>query len=203
MPTPAALARTSRTGWRRALVDERGQAVERLVLCRPVLWYAVCPDRQVLLVIVRDPNGKQRDDFFFSTDLEASGAGVAAHYAGRWSIEDTFRNVKQALGGEDPQTWKGAGPERAAALSLWLYSAVWSWDHHDAGGQAVLAVPALVPREAHAILCRCPGGPAPGVVEAPDFPGVRPTAAPPENRRAPRRSSCSGRLGVLRSGCRG
>ncbi len=35
--------------------------------------------------------------------------------------------MKQALGGEDPQTWKGAGPERAAALSLWLYSAVWSW----------------------------------------------------------------------------
>jgi len=127
LPTPAALARTRRTGWRRALVDERGQAVERLLLCRPVLWYAVCPDRPVLLVIVRDPHGKQRDDCFCSTDLEAPGAGVAAHYAGRGSIEDTFRNVKQALGGEDPQTWKGAGPERAAALSLWLYSAVWSW----------------------------------------------------------------------------
>lgn len=127
LPTPEELARTSRTGWQRAVVDERGRAVERLLLCRPVLWYAVCPDRQVLLVIVRDPNGKQRDDFFFSTDLEAPGAGVAAHYAGRWSIEDTFRNVKQSLGGEDPQTWKGAGPERAAALSLWLYSAVWSW----------------------------------------------------------------------------
>ncbi len=35
--------------------------------------------------------------------------------------------MKQSLGGEDPQTWKGKGPERAAALSLWLYSAVWFW----------------------------------------------------------------------------
>ena len=31
------------------------------------------------------------------------------------------------LGGEEPQTWKGVGPERAAAFSLWLYSMVWTW----------------------------------------------------------------------------
>jgi hypothetical protein len=52
---------------------------------------------------------------------------VASIYAGRWSIEDTFRNTKQLLGGEDPQSWKGQGPERAAALSLWTYSVVWLW----------------------------------------------------------------------------
>lgn len=52
---------------------------------------------------------------------------MAAQYAGRWSIEETFRNVKQILRGEDPQTWKGQGPERAAALSLWLYSMIWLW----------------------------------------------------------------------------
>jgi hypothetical protein len=98
-----------------------------LRLSRPGLWYAVCPDRRVLLVIVRDPTGKQHDDFFFTTDLEASAPAVVEHYAGRWSIEDTFRSGKQSLGGEDPQTWKGQGPERAAALSLWLYSAVWCW----------------------------------------------------------------------------
>jgi len=33
-----------------------------------------------------------------------------------------------SLAGQDiPQTWKGKGPERAAALSLWIYSAVWLW----------------------------------------------------------------------------
>lgn len=126
LPSPEHLARRRR-GWRRAAVDERGKTVKRLLLCLPVLWYAVCPDRPVLLVIVRDPTGKQRDDFFFTTDIEESAAAVAAHYAGRWSIEDTFRNVKQVLRGEDPQTWKGEGPERAAALSLWLYSSIWCW----------------------------------------------------------------------------
>jgi len=126
LPSPEHLARRRR-GWRRAAVDERGKTVKRLLLSLPVLWYAVCPDRPVQLVIVRDPAGKQRDDFFFTTDLEVSGAAVAAHYAGRWSIEDTFRNVKQVLRGEDPQTWKAEGPERAAALSLWLYSSIWCW----------------------------------------------------------------------------
>ena len=42
-------------------------------------------------------------------------------------MEDTFRDVKQFLRGQDPQCWKGKGPQRAAALSLWLYSAVWMW----------------------------------------------------------------------------
>ena len=47
------------------------------------------------------------------------------HYA--LKIEDTFKNVKQYLGGQQPQTFKGKGPERAAGLSLWLYSMVWMW----------------------------------------------------------------------------
>jgi len=45
----------------------------------------------------------------------------------RHCIEDTFKNTKQSLGSEEPQTWKGQGPERAAVISLWLYSVVWAW----------------------------------------------------------------------------
>jgi hypothetical protein len=69
-------------------------------LHRTVLWYAVCPDRPVLLVIVRDPDGVERDDFFFTTDLVMTPAQVVNPYAGRWSTEDTFRNAKQFLGGQ-------------------------------------------------------------------------------------------------------
>jgi hypothetical protein len=127
LPTPAEIAARRKTGWVRAIVDERGKSIERLLYRLPVLWYQVCPTRLVLLVIVRDPTGKQRDDFFFTTDVDAASEAVAGEYLGRWSIEDTNRNAKQFLGGEHPQSWKGQGPERAAALSLWLYSAVWCW----------------------------------------------------------------------------
>lgn len=127
LPTPAQLAARTHTGWQRQYLRRRGKRVARLFLCRTVLWYQVSKVRPVLLVIVRDPTGAEADDFFFTTELTARPAAVTTHYTGRWSIEDTFRDVKQDLGGEDPQPWKGQGPERAAALSFWLYSAVWLW----------------------------------------------------------------------------
>jgi hypothetical protein len=127
LPAPAKIAARKRTGWRQVTVDFRGRQEQRLVLSLTVLWYAVKKDAPVNLVIVRDPSGRERDDFFFTTDLTAAPEAVATQYAGRWSIEDTFRNEKQYLGGEDPQTWKGKGPERAASLALWIYSMVWAW----------------------------------------------------------------------------
>ena len=125
LPTPESLARRQKNGWVLARVDIRGRIEKRSLWSRPVLWYSVCPNHLVLLVVVRHPDGKEHDDFFFTTDLKAAPATVASQYAGRWSIEDTFRNDKQCLGAEDPQCWQGDGPERAAALSFWIYSAVW------------------------------------------------------------------------------
>ena len=61
-----------RTGWRKVITQERGRARERLVIHREVLWYGVCPNHPVLMVISRDPGGKERDDYFFSTDLSVS-----------------------------------------------------------------------------------------------------------------------------------
>lgn len=126
LPTPEGIA-AQVTTWLLVKLDCRGRIKERLIYTKRVLWYNACSDREVLLVIVRDPGGKEPDDFFFTTNLEAPGKAVVEAYYGRWSIEDTFRNTKQYLGGEDPQTWKGEGPLRAAALSFWIYSAVWYW----------------------------------------------------------------------------
>ena len=126
LPCPEQLALKTYEGWRDVAIEMRGQPVRGLVWSRPVLWYAV-RQQPVLLVVVADPDARQPDDLFFSTDLDLAPDQVASVYAGRWSIEDTFRNTKQLLGGEDPQSWKGQGPERAAALSLWTYSAVWLW----------------------------------------------------------------------------
>ena len=105
---------------------ERGKSRKRLVYTRKVVWYRVS-QKPVLLVISRDPAGKEKDDFFFTTDLSLTVAEVINGFAGRWSIEDTFKNTKQFIGGQEPQTWKRKGPERAAALSLWIYSAIWLW----------------------------------------------------------------------------
>ena len=125
LPSPEKMAK--RIGdWQKVEVCERGKSRTRLVYSKVLLWYRVS-QRPILLVISRDPQGKEKDDFFFTTDVTMLPAEVIGCYADRWSIEDTFKNTKQFLGGQHPQTFKGKGPERAAGLSLWLYSMVWLW----------------------------------------------------------------------------
>jgi hypothetical protein len=112
--------------WRQIGFSQRGKMVKRLVYTRQVIWYWVS-HQPILLVISRDPLGKERDDFLFTTDLTMTATEVLECYNDRWAIEDTFKNTKQFLGGQQPQTYKGQGPERAVALSLCLYSMVWLW----------------------------------------------------------------------------
>jgi hypothetical protein len=126
LATPPELAKRARK-WVETEVDLRGRPVTRLLWSTDVLWYRVNAKAMVRLVIVRDPAGVENDDYFFTTDLDMTPADVVSIYAGRWSIEDTFRATKQSLGGEEPQSWKHHGPQRAAALSFWLYSATWTW----------------------------------------------------------------------------
>jgi hypothetical protein len=112
--------------WKTVTFSQRGVMVERLVYTRVVLWPSVSRE-PIRLVISRDPQGKEKDDFFFTTDIAMSAAEVLSCYCDRWAIEDTFRQTKQSLGAQQPQTYKAQGPERAAALGLWLYSMVWLW----------------------------------------------------------------------------
>ncbi len=128
LPTPEDLASsTDHRHWQTVTVDERGTTVERLVHVRDVLWYSVNKHDLLRLVIVRDLTGAQPDDFFITTNLAATGADIASRYAGRWSIEVCFRDVKQHLRAEDPQSWQRQGPERAACLALWLHALIWCW----------------------------------------------------------------------------
>jgi len=126
LPCPAAMVAHVRR-WKTVATRERGKTRKRLVYCRPVLWYQVRPDAPVLLVISRDPEGKEKDDFFLTTDVALPGAVVISEFANRWPIEDTFRNVKQFLGGEEPQSWRGKGPERVAGFAYFLYALIWLW----------------------------------------------------------------------------
>jgi hypothetical protein len=126
LPTPPELA-AQVTNWTTAPVRVRGQVVERLIWARPLLWYETAGSRPLLLVIVRDPAGRQPDDFFITTDTAATPVEVASDYADRWAIEDTNRNLKQYLGIQNPQSWVKQGPERVVSLAGWLYSAVWHW----------------------------------------------------------------------------
>lgn len=126
LPSPEEMAQSGI--WRKHVtVDERGKEKERFVSCFEALWYHLCGEKPVLIAVSRDPSTRERDDYLLTTNLAALPEHVIGLYAGRWSIEDTFRNTRQFLGGEDPQCWKGQGPERAAGFSFFLYSLIWHW----------------------------------------------------------------------------
>ncbi len=145
--TPVQLARAA-TSWQEVELDWRGHEVTKLLWSRDVLWYRVCRDAMVRLVVVRDPTGHEPDDFFFTTDLQMSPGEVAEIYAGRWSIELCYREVKQGIGGQEPQSWKLKGPERAAGLAFWLYGAVWIWYLKISGERPCFAIKAWYPTKA-------------------------------------------------------
>jgi hypothetical protein len=62
------------------------------------------------VVVVRNSPRKEPDDFFFTTDLAISLALVVEIYAVRWSIEMCFREVRQGVAGQEPQSSKGGRP---------------------------------------------------------------------------------------------
>ena len=128
LPTPEALARALPAQSCKVVhLMFRTRPARRMPSCRPVLWYAALKEQLVLLVIVRDPDGQQPDDFFFTTDFSLGAQAVAERFANRSPIEETFRESKQVLGLEDPQSWTHAAPERALALGFGLYSLVFTW----------------------------------------------------------------------------
>src|SRR5262249_9745166 len=69
------------------------------------LWPWVLGQRTVQVVVVRDPEGRMRDCYLFTTDREARDAWVIEQFAWRWSIEVQFRASKQVLDLEAPQHW--------------------------------------------------------------------------------------------------
>lgn len=126
LPTPEEIAAKA-TDWRLITTSARGKEHSRLVIIRHVVWHKVLPGKYIRLIISRDPKGIEKDDYFFTTDIKMDAEFLISSYFDRWCVEDTFRNGKQFLGIEQPQSWVGAGPEKVAAIGYAIYSLVWAW----------------------------------------------------------------------------
>lgn len=103
LPSPVALAAKKSIPWEELTLTIYGREVTILVKTQVCLWYTVAGKQKVRMVITRDPSGTLSDRAFFSTDYEQSPMSLLVEFARRWEIEVAFRNVKQAMGIEDPQ----------------------------------------------------------------------------------------------------
>jgi hypothetical protein len=150
LPSPKTVARTTSKPWQEATVTLYGRQVELMIKTWVAAWPRVLGQRPVRVVLTRDPKGRWDDRAYFSTDVDRTAEEIIERYARRWSLEVTFRNVKQDLGIEDVRNgwWrrppgsrrppKKAGPEprgnrgrraveRTAPLIFLVHGLVIAW----------------------------------------------------------------------------
>lgn len=127
LPTPKQLARRRTKGWRNVQVLAYGKIVKRKVLSIVCLWYHVSKDKPIKLLIVRDPSGKQKDDFLFCTDPAVPDEQIIERFAARWPIEESIHDAKQIGGFEQVQGWCKRTVQRQAPFALIVQTLVKAW----------------------------------------------------------------------------
>jgi hypothetical protein len=127
LPTPRQLAARRTQGWKTITVDRQGPQVQRQVLGITCLWYHVCRAVPIRLVIVRDPAGRQQDDFFFCTDATVGDEQIVQRYYDRWGVEECILESKQQMGFETTRGWCSKTVHHQAPLAMVLVTLVKAW----------------------------------------------------------------------------
>jgi hypothetical protein len=135
LPSPKAAAAqadrkrsaTGAGGWQEVTVTVYGEQRVLWALTYQAVWPRVLGLRPVLVVVVRDPDGKLDDAYLFTTDVRAGVAWVIAQFAWRWSIEVLFRASKQVLDLEAPQHYSREAVEKVAPWVWSLQSVIMAW----------------------------------------------------------------------------
>ena len=141
LPAPRVMAARRTKGWRTIEVLAYGKTATKRVLPIACLWPHVCGPHPIKLLIVRDPQGTQRDDFLFCTDPEASDERVVERLAARWPIGDAVRDAKQRGGFERVQGWCPRTVERQAPFARIVQTLVKAWHvRHAAAGDDAAGV---------------------------------------------------------------
>jgi hypothetical protein len=102
-----------------------GQCKTLLIFSRTALWYR--PGQRPVpmrFVLVRDPEGRLRDEVFGCTDLAATPQQIIQWVVMRWSVEVTFEETHTHLGMETQRRWSDQAIARTTPVLLALFSIV-------------------------------------------------------------------------------
>jgi hypothetical protein len=113
--------------WQDVEVTVYGCVRSLKALAYEVVWPTVLGYRAIQVVVVRDPSGRMRDCYLFTTDLRASLSWVITQFAWRWAIEVLFRASKQVMDMEVPQHWSQQSVEKVAPWLWSMQSVVMVW----------------------------------------------------------------------------
>jgi hypothetical protein len=101
------------------------------VLSYEAVWPRVLGLRPIRVVLVRDPQRRLKDAYWFTTDLSADPAWIIETFSRRWSIEVAFKASKQVLHIESPQHWCRQSIERLAPWVWLMQSVIGLWYLHE------------------------------------------------------------------------
>ena len=129
LPNPAAVAKSRWADWKDVVVDWYGGTRKTVRLCsRTGLWYK-CGNqmKRVRWVLVRDPEGKRKDEVFFTTDMKLTPKQIVEAFVRRWSLETTFQELREHLGLETLRNRTSQAVRRSVPLLMGVYSLVVVW----------------------------------------------------------------------------
>ncbi len=119
-------AACSDTPWQQIEVNwYGGRRKKLLIFSGTALWYTPgLPPVEISFVLVRDVEGKLRDEAFFCTDPQAKPVQILDWVIMRWSVEVTFEEARAHLGMETQRQWSDKAIERTTPALLGLFSLI-------------------------------------------------------------------------------
>lgn len=141
LPKPDALAK-ARQPWTKVEAFIYGTWKTLWVKTIDAQWYRGAGERLLHIVVVRVDRGAVPMRVFFSTDLEMSVQLIIETYAGRWSTEACFRDIKQLLGFDESQARCKAAVERVAPFVGYIRTLLILWFLEGAVGTPLAELPA-------------------------------------------------------------
>lgn len=128
LTTPAEAFADGRWAWQGLLLHHPGgQKRLHVKVIGPCCWYASAGQTPLKVVLVRDPEGKWRDEMLLSSDLELSAEEVVLGYLKRWSVEPCYCDSKQLLGFHEPRVYSERSVQRAHPMAWFVGSLVVLW----------------------------------------------------------------------------
>lgn len=125
-PSLAELANRDNAPWEeREVAWYGGERKLVKLLSGAALWYT-SGQRPVKLryVVVRDPNGKLKDQAFFCTNIEVAPVQIVEWFVMRWAVEVTFEESRDHLGVETQRQWSDKAIDRTTPVLFGLFSIV-------------------------------------------------------------------------------
>jgi hypothetical protein len=147
-PKPTVLATDERKPWRTCKATLYGRKTKVAYKDCFAQWYRACGLGLLHIVVVKVESGAIPFRVFFSTDPALSVQQILEGYAGRWSIEVCFKDLKQHLGFADSSARKREAVERTAPFVGYIYTTLVLW-FADTASKSPVAAPPIRPWYRH------------------------------------------------------